>query len=54
MLKEIKKISGFGAVINTSFNLAGEPIVESPEDAIRTFVSSDIDFLIIGNYMLNK
>tara|TARA_Y100001970_G_scaffold258688_1_gene338845 strand:- start:9064 stop:10680 length:1617 start_codon:yes stop_codon:yes gene_type:complete len=54
LLKEIKKISGFGAVINTSFNLAGEPIVESPEDAIRTFVSSDIDFLIIGNYMLNK
>jgi len=41
-------------LINTSFNLAGEPIVESPKDAIRTFASSDIDFLSIGPFIVAK
>lgn len=46
--------SGIQAVINTSFNLNGEPIVESPRDAIRTFFASAIDALVIGNYIIEK
>jgi len=41
-------------IVNTSFNLAGEPIVETPRDAIRTFVSSDLDALCIGNCIATK
>ena len=41
-------------ILNTSFNLSGEPIVESPSDALRTFISSDLDLLAIGNYIVNK
>lgn len=42
------------AVINTSFNLSGEPIVDSPSDAIRTFFSSGIDVLALGSFVLSK
>ena len=41
-------------LINTSFNLAGEPLVESPIDALRTFFSSGIDHLAIGPFLLSK
>ena len=41
-------------LINTSFNLNNEPIVMTPEDAIRTFFSSGLDFLIIGNFLVRK
>jgi carbamoyltransferase len=54
VLMEIKKIIGFGSVLNTSFNLAGEPIVETPVDALRTFISSGLDDLVIGNYHVKK
>ena len=54
LLSEIKKVSGIGAVINTSFNLANEPIVDSPSDAIRTFFSSGIDVLYMENIKLVK
>jgi carbamoyltransferase len=54
LLSQVKNEIGIGAVINTSFNLAGEPIVDSPFDAIRTFYSSGIDTLYIGNFKLNK
>lgn len=54
LLNEVRKISGIGAVINTSFNLSGEPIVDSPYDAIRTFYSSGIDALYLGNFKLTK
>lgn len=54
LLNEVKKISGVGAVINTSFNLSGEPIVDSPYDAIRTFYSSGLDVLYLENFKLTK
>jgi carbamoyltransferase len=54
LLGQIKKEIGVGAVINTSFNLAGEPIVDSPFDAVRTFYSSGIDVLYIENFKLEK
>ena len=41
-------------VINTSFNVRGEPIVCTPEDAFRYFMSTDIDLLIVGNCVLEK
>ena len=45
IIKEFKKITGTSVVLNTSFNLAGEPLVESPDDAIDVFNRSDIDVL---------
>ena len=41
-------------LLNTSFNLAGEPIVETPQDAINTFKNSNLDYLVMGNYFLSK
>ena len=41
-------------LLNTSFNVAGQPIVESPEDAIETFLKTDIDALLLDNYLLVK
>ena len=54
LLLYLKKITGYGVCINTSFNLAGEPIVETPSDAIRTFVSSGLDYLCIGSFLVSK
>jgi carbamoyltransferase len=47
-------ISGIPILLNTSFNVAGEPIVATPTDALRTFYSSGLDDLIIGNYLVRK
>ena len=41
-------------LINTSFNVRGEPIVESPEDAYRCFMRTDMDYLVLGNKLLDK
>ncbi|MQX93319.1 carbamoyltransferase C-terminal domain-containing protein [Sinorhizobium meliloti] len=46
--------SGVGAVLNTSFNTLGEPLVESPLDAVRQFLLSDADRLLIGDYTLDR
>ena len=54
LLTYLKASCGVGACINTSFNLAGKPIVETPTDAIRTFVSSGLDYLCIGNFLVSK
>jgi len=54
MIKEFEKISGCAVIINTSFNIRGEPIVCSPEDALRCFLRTDMDYLVIGNFILDK
>ena len=54
LIKEFKKISKVGALLNTSFNLHGEPIVESPQDALRTFKKSGLKYLYLGNYLIKK
>lgn len=54
VLLELKDLIGHSIIINTSFNVAGEPIVETPEDAINTFLKTDIDYLVIGNYLVSK
>ena len=54
LLKEFKKKSGYPILLNTSFNIQGEPIVNSPIEAIRCFSGTGIDTLIIGNYIISK
>ena len=46
--------TGVPVVMNTSFNLADEPIVHTPQDAILSFIRSDIDVLVLGNYFIEK
>ena len=41
-------------LVNTSFNVRGEPIVCTPDDAYRCFMRTDMDFLVIGNYVFDK
>lgn len=54
LISEFGKLSGVPVVLNTSFNLKGEAIVCTPTDAIRTFMSSGLDALVLGNYVLKK
>jgi len=54
LLQAFKKKTQCAVLINTSFNVRGEPPVCSPEDAVRCFLATDIDYLIMGNVMLDK
>jgi carbamoyltransferase len=54
LLMEFGKLNGVPVLLNTSFNVMGEPIVESPYDAIRCFFSTGLDKLVIGNYVICK
>ena len=54
LINEFKQITGSGMVINTSFNVRGEPIVCTPNDAYRCFMSTDIDYLVIENFLYKK
>ena len=54
LLREFYNLTGCPLVINTSFNVRGEPIVCTPEDAYKCFMGTDLDKLVIGNYILNK
>lgn len=54
VLLEVKNFIGFPILVNTSFNDNGEPIVESPIDAIETFLKTEIDTLIINNFIIDK
>jgi len=54
ILIEFNRLTDCPILLNTSFNLKGEPNVESPSDAIRTFFSSGLDYLIIGKQLISK
>ena len=54
MISQFYKKFGSPLIVNTSFNVRGEPIVCSPEDAYLCFMRTDMDYLIIGNYLLKK
>jgi carbamoyltransferase len=54
LIKAFKDITGYGLLVNTSFNVRGEPIVCTPEDAYRCFMRTEMDFLVIGNYLFDK
>ena len=54
LIESFYQATGVPMLLNTSFNLKGEPIVNSPEDAFKTFSNSDMDMLVLENYILNK
>jgi len=54
LINEFKRLTGYGVVVNTSFNVRGEPIVCTPEDAYRCFMRTEMDYLVIGDFVLDK
>jgi carbamoyltransferase len=54
LLKAFETRTGCGVLVNTSFNVRGEPIVGSPEDAYRCFMRTEMDYLVIENFLLAK
>lgn len=54
LISQFKKLTGTGVVINTSFNVRGEPIVMSPNDAYRCFMRTEMDYLAVGNFLFSK
>jgi carbamoyltransferase len=54
ILARLKAETGCPVVINTSFNVRGEPIVCTPEDAYRCFLATNMDALVLGNFILRK
>jgi carbamoyltransferase len=54
LIKAFEKHTGCGVLVNTSFNVRGEPIVCTPEDAYRCFMRTNIDYLVLGPYLLDK
>lgn len=54
LIKNFFEITGTPLILNTSFNVKGEPIVNSPSDALRCFYATGLDYLIMGNYLFHK
>lgn len=54
LINEFKNQTSYGLVVNTSFNVRGEPIVCTPHDAFRCFMSTEMDYLVINNYVFEK
>lgn len=54
IIKEFYNLTNVPVILNTSFNVKGEPIVETPHDAIRCFMNTNIDYLVIGKYIVSK
>jgi carbamoyltransferase len=54
LLKEFDALTGVPVLINTSFNIKGEPIVETPRDAVRCFLTTGVDHLILHDTVVSK
>ncbi len=54
VIKAFEDRTGYAVLVNTSFNVRGEPIVQSPEDAYRCFMRTEMDYLVMGRFILNK
>jgi len=54
LIKAFREKTGCAVIINTSFNVRGEPIVESPEDALNCFLNTHMDYLVMGNILIEK
>lgn len=54
LLDAFKSKTGYPVLVNTSFNVRGEPIVNTPEDSYRCFMRTDMDYLVIGNFVFDK
>lgn len=54
LIEEFKRLTGIPMVLNTSFNIMGEPMVQTPQDALRCFFSTGMDVLVMGNFIIEK
>jgi carbamoyltransferase len=54
LISAFKELTGCGVIVNTSFNVRGEPIVCNPDDAYRCFMRTEMDYLVIGDFLLDK
>jgi carbamoyltransferase len=54
LITKFKEKTNCPMIVNTSFNIRGEPIVNSPNDAFNCFMGTDLDYLVIGNSILDK
>jgi carbamoyltransferase len=54
LIKEFERLTGCAVLVNTSFNVRGEPIVCTPADAYHCFMRTHIDYLVMGPYLLDK
>ncbi len=54
LINTFKKLTGYGVIVNTSFNVRGEPIVCTPDDAYVCFMRTEMDYLIMGDYVFDK
>ena len=54
IIKSFKELTGCPVIINTSFNVRGEPIVMSPEHAYRCFMRTNMDYLMLGSFLIDK
>ena len=54
LIKKFRDKTGVPIILNTSFNLKGEPIVNTPENAFSTFMNSGMDLLVLNNYLIKK
>ncbi|GAA4464585.1 carbamoyltransferase [Nibrella saemangeumensis] len=54
LIDAFKQLTGYGVIVNTSFNVRGEPIVCTPDDAYRCFMRTEMDYLVVGNYLFDK
>jgi carbamoyltransferase len=54
LVSAFKSRTGCGVIVNTSFNVRGEPIVCTPDEAYRCFMRTELDFLVLGDYLLEK
>jgi carbamoyltransferase len=54
LISAFERETGVPVVLNTSFNLRGEPIVETPQDALHCFLSTDMDLLVLGDRLVEK
>ena len=54
LINEFKNQTGYGLLVNSSFNVRGEPIVCTPDDAFRCFMRTEMDFLVVGDFVFDK
>lgn len=54
LIDSFKKLTGYGVIVNTSFNVRGEPIVCTPEDAYKCLMRTEMDYLVVGNILFEK
>lgn len=54
LIESFRRKTGYAVIVNTSFNVRGEPIVCTPEDAYRCFMGTEMDYLVLGDFLFNK